>query len=160
MNIILERICADMEKETQLLFNRNHIEELKFASFAVEDLELERRLTMLAARYLVEIEKKDKEIESMRAEIAKLNKLYRESYQQCGRTYKEVMENKKEIGLHPADKKISLKAISDLMEAGMSNKQICDMLSISRSTLWRKMKQIEALPKLPKNESQSIRLNL
>lgn len=143
MNEILERICSDMDKETQLLFNQNHIEELKFESFTMDDMELERKLVMLAARYLVEIEHQKKEIVELRDKVEKCNRVNEEIRRHYGVSYKEVLSKKNEKGIRPAKKAITMEEVEVLEKMGLSDKEICESLKISKSTLWRRRKEWE-----------------
>lgn len=143
MNEILERICSDMDKETQLLFNPGHIEELKFESFTMDDLELERKLVMLAARYLVEIEHQKKEIVELRAKVEKCNRVNEEIRRHYGVSYKEILSKKNEKGIKPAKKAVDMEEVELLAKMGLSDKEICESLKISKSTLWRRRKEWE-----------------
>ena len=114
MNEILVRICSDMDKETQLLFNPGHIEELKFESFTMDDLEIE-----------------------------KCNRVNEEIRRHYGVSYKEILSKKNEKGIKPAKKAVDMEEVELLAKMGLSDKEICESLKISKSTLWRRRKEWE-----------------
>lgn len=149
MNEIFEKISSDLEKE-KVTLKPELISELK-ASVLMLDDEFVAKLVMVAGRYLVEISKKEEEIKALRKEVYGLNKQCREFYKSHGASYKDVMEDKKKNKIYPADKHVSLEAVRKLQNMGLSKQEICDSLGISRSTLWRKEKELKQLPELPES---------
>lgn len=140
MNEILRRISDDLEKEETYL-PKHVISELKTDAFIASDDEFEAKLVMVAGRYLVETEKLEEEKKQLRSEIYKLNKLYEELRRYYSIHYKEVLSKKAEKGIKPAKKVVSEQAVNDLKSLGNTDEQICEILGISRSTLWRNRKQ-------------------
>ena len=59
--------------------------------------------------------------------------------------YAEDMKQRKENGFYPADKHISCETVKKLDEMGMSKKEIAKQLGISRSTVYRKLKDAEEM---------------
>lgn len=156
MNEILVRISNDLDEE-KVFLSKEMIAELK-NSVLMNDDEFVAKLVMVASRYLVEMEKKDEEIKALRKEVYGLNKQCREFYKYHGASYKDVMQDKKRNKIYPADKHVSLEVVRKLQNMGLSKQEICDSLGISRSTLWRKEKELKELPQSKEVDFSKLRL--
>lgn len=161
MNEILQRISKDVEREQHSL-PKSVISELQLDAYIVDEVEFVGKLVMVAGRYLVEMEKLEEEKKQLRSEICKLNKLFEELRRYYSIPYKRILAKKIEKGITPAKKVVSEQAVKDLKQLDKTDKEICDILGISRSTLWRKRKQWESdnQSKSGVTEHNNLRFNI
>lgn len=161
MNEILQRISKDIEREQHSL-PESVISELKLDSYTVDEVEFVGKLVMVAGEYLVEMEKLEEEKKQLRSEICKLNKLFEELRRYYSIPYKQILAKKIEKSITPAKKVVSEKAVKDLEQLDKTDTEICDILGISRSTLWRKRKQWQSnnYNKSRVTEHNNLRFNI
>ena len=75
------------------------------------------------------------------------------------------MQLKSEQGWNPKKEKVSdLKVLENLVNLGKTDREICEMLDISRTTLWRRKKKLEEYKETHRKEEeekqkQVLRLN-
>ena len=101
------------------------------------------KLVLTAILYLGEIEKRDSMIRELKAELKYCEKQYLELCHERNVPYADVMQHKKESGFYPAEKHISYKTVKSLERMGISKTQIAEHLGISRSTVYRKLREAE-----------------
>ena len=156
MNEVLERIVADLEKE-KITLPTSVIWDLKIGSFITDDNEFMGKLIMVAGRYLVEIERRDREIEKLNKKINDLNKFNSDFCHYYNVPYKDKLA-KKNKSMPPAKKFVYEKHVDDLERRGLTDEEICKELGISRSTLWRKRKKWGRVGK--RGDSDKLRVQL
>ena len=101
------------------------------------------KLVLTAILYLGEIEKRDNIIKELKERLEYNEKMYSKLYHEKNVPYTEVMKGRREKGFHPAEKHISYKTVKCLEQMGISKTQIAEHLGISRSTVYRKLKEAE-----------------
>ena len=101
------------------------------------------KLVLTAILYLGEMEKRDSKIRELKAQLKDCEKQYSKLCYERNVPYADVMQHKKECGFYPAEKHISYKTVKCLVQMGISKTQIAEHLGISRSTVYRKLKEAE-----------------
>ena len=101
------------------------------------------KLVLTAILYLGEIEKRDSIIRELREKLEYGEKMYSKLCHEKNVPYAEVMKGRRERGFHPANKHISYKTVKCLEQMGISKTEIAKHLGISRSTVYRKLKEAE-----------------
>lgn len=161
MNEILERMIVDLGRVSEL--HESAVKQLKVACYTEE--EFTAKLAMVAAEYLIEMKKRDEEIKQLRKEIYQLNRTIRAYERFKGADYKDTLQLKSEQGWNPKKEKVTdLKVLENLVNLGKTDREICEMLDISRTTLWRRKKKLEEYKETHRKEEeekqkQVLRLN-
>ena len=146
MKEILYSIGTDVKGERNILFDGRELVDLRRFVGIRDNVEFEVGLLTVAAKYIRQINRLQNEVNRLDKENKVLHQQSWDVYKNSGKDYKSLMKDKIERGICPADKKVNVKDIEDMFKMGMSRQQICDELGISRTTLWRKMKEATTLP--------------
>ena len=138
-NEILQRIVDDLN-ECDWSIGAELVNDMLFETFYMKE-EFTRKLVVIAAEYLVEIEKRDNQLIEKNKQIYSLNRELFELRKYCSIPYKDDMKIRKEKGIYPASKGIPIAAVGKLVDLGMTQVQVARQLNISRSTVNRYLKK-------------------
>lgn len=142
MNELIKRITDDM-KSSHIKIDEKHYKDIISYSDSYMEEDAFPKLAVTAMNYLVEIEKRDSLIKDLKEKLQYYEKEYSILAHKQKVPYAEDMKQRKENGFYPADKHISCETVKKLEELGMSKKEIAKQLGISRSTVYRKLKDAE-----------------
>ena len=99
------------------------------------------KLIIVTMNYQFKIEIKKRQIEKIKKEKERYKEEYCKYSKISGKTYADDMKMRKKAGIYPADKNIPCEMIKRLLDLGMTRKEIGSELGISRSTVYRKLKE-------------------
>lgn len=143
MNELIMKLTNDMKGNDLKIDNKHYRDVISYSDSYTEE-DAFPKLVMTAMRYLVEIEKRDCIIKDLKKEAEYYKKEYYNVRIKYQIPYAEDMKQRKENGINPADKHISYELVKKLDNIGMSKQEIIKTLGISRSTVYRKLKEAEA----------------
>lgn len=143
MNELIKTLTSDM-KSNDLKIDNKHYRDVVMYSNSYTEEDAFPKLVMTAMKYLIEIEKRDGVINDLKQKLKYYEKEYSVLAHKKQVSYAEDMKQRKENGFYPADKHISYELVKKLDAMGMSKKEIMNTLRISRSTVYRKLKEADA----------------
>ena len=152
MNEFIKKLTDDMKsadmkstdmKNNPIKIDKKDYEDIISYSDSYMEIDAFPKLALTAINYLIEMETKDAIINDLKAKL----QYYEKGYSILAHTkqvpYAEDMKQRKENGFYPADKHIPYKTVKKLDEMGFSKTQIAEKLGISRSTVYRKLKEAQ-----------------
>lgn len=142
MNELIKKITDDM-KTNHIQIDKKHYKDIISYSDSYMEEDAFPKLALTAINYLVEIEKRDAVIKDLKEKLQHYEKAYSILAHKQQVPYAEDMKQRKENGFYPADKHISCETVKKLDEIGMSKQKIAEQLGISRSTVYRKLKEAQ-----------------